>query len=614
MNSIENFGFNLNNLKAEYESGTVVKFTEFENVSKSTCDNKMSVSFDIPFYHGELVLSELEENVFSLSAKLIPSCQVGDKVRKMTTFSLSLVNDDDIRMYINNVIGGRTAGMKKLSELRETNPCGSHFSFYNVNNPKNAFTVTGKLPAKFASVIEITKSDSDFCVDAYTVIPFTYEGEFVCQEWIICTNMSTDVALTKCADMCSNGREFINPIGWSTWDYYFTSATEDDVKSHVDFIANDEVLSKKVKYIALDDGWQQREGDWRSGCRFPGGLKSLVEYINSKGFEAGIWVAPTRLHFLCGTVMRRYDFLVRDEFGDPVKDEDMYILDPTHPDGEQFIRETFTYLAECGFTFYKLDFVSNMVTMSSRFYDKSAGHFDALNRLFTIVRETVPKGSHIMGCSLPYGADVNMSDSRRTGLDIHNVWGHLDICTSIFLPQFASNGKLYRNDLDYLVVRGKDTSDDTMTNVLLANRGRQKANPTDGFVWRGGDDFNYEEAKTWATILLAAGSSIFMGDCLPKLNEKGLEIIRKTVSEADFVPATPVFGDENNPSVWYKKELSKIYIINFTDEKRKFTVNLEDIGMKNGVYEDIFTGEKITANTEISLNLDAHASVAFKLI
>jgi len=36
--------------------------------------------------------------------------------------------------------------------------------------------------------------------------------------------------------------------------------------------------------------------------------------------------------------------------------------------------------------------------------------------------------------------------------------------------------------------------------------------------------------------------------------------------------------------------------------------------MKNGVYEDIFTGEKITANTEISLNLDAHASVAFKLI
>ena len=41
-----------------------------------------------------------------------------------------------------------------------------------------------------------------------------------------------------------------------------------------------------------------------------------------------------------------------DDYGDPVMDEDMFVLDPTHPDGEAFLRETFSYLAGCGFTFY----------------------------------------------------------------------------------------------------------------------------------------------------------------------------------------------------------------------------------------------------------------------
>ena len=58
--------------------------------------------------------------------------------------------------------------------------------------------------------------------------------------------MPADAALIKCADSFSNGRKFENPIGWSTWDYYFTSATEDDVKENVDFIAADEVHSIKA--------------------------------------------------------------------------------------------------------------------------------------------------------------------------------------------------------------------------------------------------------------------------------------------------------------------------------------------------------------------------------
>lgn len=613
MNSILNYGLNLKSIKAEYESGKIVSLSECENVREEHLENKTSLFFEIPGYKSEAALVKLEENVYSLSAKLVSIGTPKDRVHKITTLNLSKSYDDTIRMYVYNTYKGRIGGVVPVSQLPEICKCGNFNSFFSTKNPHSAFTLVSKVPAKFASGIEISKTNDEFCLEASTTIPYTYEGEIICQEWIICLDMPTDSALIKCADMCSTGRSFENPIGWSTWDYYFTSATEDDVKENVDFIAADEVLSKKVRYIALDDGWQQREGDWKSGCRYPGGLKSLVDYIKDKGFEAGIWVAPTRLHFLCGTVMRRYDFLMRDEYGDPVKDEDMYVLDPTHPDGEKFIRETFSYLADCGFTFYKLDFVSNLVKYEQRFYDKKAGPYDALKKLFEIVRETVPNGSHIMGCSLPYGADPDICDSKRTGLDIHNVWGHVKVCAGSALPQFAANGKLYRNDLDYLVVRGKDTTDDKMTNVLNGNLGYQKANPKDRFVWRGGEDFSYTEAKTWSTILLLSGSSVFMGDCLPKLNEKGLDLIRKTVLNADFIPATPIFGDETLPSVWYKKELSKLYIVNFTDENKEYYVNLKDIGLLDGIYADVFTGEEFSLNGETSFSLEPHASLALKL-
>lgn len=613
MNSILKFGLNLKNIRAEYESGNVVSLYECKNVKEVSSENKVSISFEIPYYKGEAVLSKLEENMYSVSAKLIPIGTPEDRVHKITTFNLSSEFDDTTRMYVYSTYKGRIAGVQRIADLPEICKCSNYNYFFSTQNPDNAFTLVSKIKAKFKSDIEINKTETSFSIDASTTIPYTFDGEIVCQEWIICVNMPADVALIKCADSFSNGRKFENPIGWSTWDYYFTSATEDDVKENVDFIAADEVLSKKVRYIALDDGWQQREGDWLSGCRYPSGLKSLVDYIKEKGYEAGIWVAPTRLHFLCGTVMRRYDFLVCDEYGDPIKDEDMYVLDPTHPDGEKFIRETFSYLADCGFTFYKLDFVSNIVRCASRFYDKTAGHYDVLKKLFDIVRETVPKGSHIMGCSLPYGADPDICDSKRTGLDIHNVWGHVKVCTAAAVPQFAANGKLYRNDLDYLVVRGKDTTNDKMTNVINDKLGYRKANPSNKFVWRGGEDFNFDEAKTWCTTLLMAGSSVFMGDCLPKLNEKGIDLIRKTALEADFIPATPIFNGEIIPSVWYKKELSKLYLINYTDENQQYHVNLKDIGLKSGTYTDVFSGNEYAIDGEFTVCLDAHSSLALNL-
>ena len=231
------------------------------------------------------------------------------------------------------------------------------------------------------------------------------------------------------------------------------------------------------------------------------------------------------------------------------------------------------------------------------------------------MRECVPEGSHVMGCSMPYAIGAGVVDSRRTGLDIHNTWGHLKMCTYLFLGQFASGGKIFRSDIDYLVVRGKDTSDgDTKTNVLNAGANKNRLNPTTDFRWRDGADFDYEEAKTWCSIVLMSGSSIFFGDNLAKLNETGLELLRKTVENADFTAAKPHLpSDGALPEIWYKQDCGKLYVYNFSDDEKSFYFDTGAlIGACNKLC-DIFTNEEYTLdNCKLNVTLKPHASLTLQ--
>lgn len=555
-------------------------------------------------YRGSISAVETEPGVFEIASTMIPQGEPEDPIVRITTVFLDLPWEADDRVLVKGRLNAQ--GIYPVDGIPDTVESEYFFGFFPTENPEKGLTLLAKLPCKFRSNIHLKREGNLLKVCAYTDIPLSFRGEIVCQSWRLYQNRNPVEALVHAAEDFSTREPFENPVGWSTWDYYFTSATEDDVKKNVDFIAADPVLREKVRYIALDDGWQQREGDWREGIRYPGGLKALVSYIREKGFEAGIWLAPTRLHQLCGTVMRRHGFLVRNEYGDPIMDEDMYVLDPTHPDGEAFLRETFSYLGSCGFTFYKLDFVSNLVKFASRFYDRNAGPFDALRRLFRIARESVPAGSHLMGCSLPYGVGGGVADSQRTGWDIHNVWSHVGRCLGVYIPQFAANGRIYRNDLDYLVVRGPETSDDPQTNVLNPKAGYQKAHPNP-LGWREGEDFSYVEAKTWCAALLMAGSSVFLGDDLSKLNERGLELVRKTVAAADFVPAVPVLDGDRIPAVWRKENW--LYVFNFTGEQREFTLSAE------GVWRELFDGTAYASQHGcLRLTLPAHGAACLEAI
>lgn len=84
------------------------------------------------------------------------------------------------------------------------------------------------------------------------------------------------------------------PMGWNSWNTFQTNINEDLVKGVVDAFIRDGLKDAGYNYIVLDDGWMAMERNAQGNLvpdpkKFPSGLKSLSDYIHSKGLKFGIY-------------------------------------------------------------------------------------------------------------------------------------------------------------------------------------------------------------------------------------------------------------------------------------------------------------------------------------
>ncbi|NLD87261.1 MAG: hypothetical protein GX633_03280, partial [Clostridiales bacterium] len=273
-------------------------------------------------------------------------------VKRVDAMIVEVQAEENYRVVHN---GGLFAVNCDLSEITEEINAGSGCAYlsgiYSSEPNATGVSLITYVPMKFRSDYHITNSDVRVKTVFSTDVPSSYESKSVKSEstCVFC-NMPLTTAVDEFWKYCykPSGYEFEKPIGWSSWDYYYTSVTMEDMIENMDEIENDEILCDRIEYIAVDDGWEHREGDWYACYRFPDGIENLAKEVKARGYKPGIWTAPNNLQVLCGTVQRNNSFLIRDEIGDPIKIGDMYILDPTHPDGIEFLRELYTRLRGYG--------------------------------------------------------------------------------------------------------------------------------------------------------------------------------------------------------------------------------------------------------------------------
>lgn len=95
-------------------------------------------------------------------------------------------------------------------------------------------------------------------------------------------------------------------LGWNAWNTFMCSVNEDLIKSAADAIASNGMKDAGYEYVVMDDCWTQRLDSAdpnirdKNGVlvadpiRFPHGIKSIADYVHSKGLKFGIYSSPSR--------------------------------------------------------------------------------------------------------------------------------------------------------------------------------------------------------------------------------------------------------------------------------------------------------------------------------
>ena len=381
--------------------------------------------------------------------------------------------------------------------------------------------------------------------------------------------------------------------GWNSWDYYRWTITEDEVFKNAELIAADPVLSKHVKRIIIDDGWQYCYGEWEPNSLFPSGMESLAKRLKRMGFTPGLWFAPTIAEPHSRIAQLHPEMLTPGPAGVPClayscMERKGFILDPTHPQVSAWWKELFRRYADYGYRYFKLDFLSSTVK-ARRFHKKGTRPGELMRHIVEPIREAVGPESRILGCNFSFETAKGLADDVRVASDIHASWDYVKRNIIAIGARFWAHRRLWINDPDFAVCRGEETSNDPnlhqlkplLPYVLPGVTNRELApglDALDSLV-----DLTAREAETWLSMVIISGGSVNLSDNLPRLNEVGLQLLRKTVSAEKGNAGVPLdlFRSEL-PEYWVQKVrpgLHRVLLVNWRDRRAVLKLDLKTLNL-----------------------------------
>lgn len=514
--------------------------------------------------------------------------------------------------------GNMSCGIAGLKKLKDTPVTPEDIRFCGLFHSSTApclllgTVIPSNMILKYQAALE-EKDSVRFTATNYFTSSRSDQYRLTTETICVITGLTPAAAIMRYAQMLPQipAEEFAKPlIGWSTWDYYFTAINPEDLEENMAAIRANPELSETIECIFVDDGWQHREGEWFANYRFPMGTKGIAQAISKEGFRPGIWTNGCQVWFLTHTGLRCSEMMLKDEAGNAITFEDRLVIDPTHPMGEKYIFETYKRLREDGFKLFKVDFVSSIL-LAKEFHDPTCGPYEAIRKLFSIIRRAVGEESMIIGCSYPADSGPGMVESCRFAVDIHNQWEHVLWILEYMQLSFWESQRLFRLDPDFLVVRGSQTSLEAETNVFNPAPNLPFKENAPSNRWRKGPVFDAHEAETWANLVVFCAGNIVLGDRISKLNLLGMELVQKHLAPNKEAAVPLDLGDDFHASIWYAQADRKLLLLNLADTPCKKTMDFAKFGLPAPA--EIFCGKPFSyENGVVKIMLQKHESAVFE--
>lgn len=417
--------------------------------------------------------------------------------------------------------------------------------------------------------------------------------------------------------------------GWCSWYNLYAYINEENILDHLH--AAQAVVTREslpMHVFQIDDGFTPEMGDWLEvKPQFPRGMKPLLDDIRSSGFIPGLWIAP----FMVGNRSHLYhdhpDWVVKDrKDGQPLvhmhfysefrwhkRSEEYYILDTTHPEAFDYLRNVFrTWRREWGCEYFKTDFMhfgSEYGPDRAIWHTPGVSRIEIWRRVAKMIREEIGEALWL-GCGCPLWASIGLVDGVRIGRDVGVAWSGDYSAQSLLRDQSCrnfANQILWQSDPDCVLLRERfsDLSEEEIKSLTIY------AGMTGGVMMTSDHlgELSQDRLRLWRLVLseeraicdfpLLGGSDIFY------------ERVANTQSgQARYIAIAedPVLVQVRKPK--HAETLGAIFFLNTSNRTIQRSYSLADLGLKESVY--LYNWEKRSSSDqaapEIALTLPGHHS------
>ena len=360
------------------------------------------------------------------------------------------------------------------------------------------------------------------------------------------------------------------PVGWLSWYGYRLEQNAADTIRTADLIKT-QLAGLDFEYIQLDLGYNKRNlpGDWfEVNDHFSAGLAAMAKDVAARGFKFGIWCSPFLVAADSAFAHEHPEALLPQHekdgkwFWEPHCE--MLQLDPTHPEGEKFLRRIITFFKAQGVRYFKFDFCNRMGRTDKKivpFNPKIIKGVELYRRGQEIIMEQMDPDDYVYWCSNLLQFGLGLGSTSMTACDIGNtgfsagrkVEGRIESIHH-FLRQATSTMSRY-----YL--HGKM--------LLLNPDSLNLAPPAD-----------IEECRMRATLVTMSGGQMFLGDRFDLAAPDRLDLVRQCAPPYGQA-ARPVdlfqnVCPESYPQIWH------LHVDTGWDER-------EAVSLVNGEREKTYT-------------------------
>ncbi len=369
-------------------------------------------------------------------------------------------------------------------------------------------------------------------------------------------------------------------MGWWSWTAYYFGLNQGTAITNAEW-ESEHLKSFGYRVFHIDEGYQYARGEYMTpnATVFPHGLAPVEDKIRALGLTPGIWTAPFEVSERSWVYQNHPDWLVKNGQGQPIhagfvvhgKDQ-LYILDTTNPEAQQYLRETYTKLVrDWGIRYIKMDFMDDSA-IEGYHYKPHTTAMEAQRIGLAIIRKAVGDNVYLDKDGSVMLNPVGYVDYGRISQDTgHSFGASRDAATGI-AARYYMNRNFYVSDPDAFTVSTQHITDQSW------HEGKQP--------------LTLAEAQVSIALAAVSGGMLEIGDNLPSLGNSPARLA--LIENRDLIDmvklgkaSVPIdlmsyAAADRQPSIFYLRESDRqsiLTIFNWTGGPRPRRIRLADLGL-----------------------------------